>query len=102
METMTHEATELKIYIENDGELYRQQTQAIHKNLSKKHKGGRYDHKLAPKMWRYLADNGAKKYTKEFDSRSGFGCFTPAMRQEVAQALADEYLVELEAKNYTV
>lgn len=98
---MTHEAMELKLYIENDADLYRQQMEPIQRNLSKKHKKGTYNHELAPKLWKYLADNGAKKYTKEFDSAPSFGCFVPAVRKEVAQALADGYRVELEAGNYT-
>lgn len=97
------EARELQLFIENDGKLYRQQTQAIHRNLSRKHKQDKYDHALAPKLWKYLADNGAKEYTKEYDTTGfvSFGIFTPDMRREVAQSMADDYLIELEAKNYT-
>ena len=109
--TESTEARELQLYIENDGDLYRQQTQCIHRNLSRKHKKGTYDHVLAPKIWKYLVDNGAKKYTRDFDSNTGkafgrfgssFGVFTPAIRREVAQLMADSYLMELEAGNYTI
>lgn len=117
METQTHEARELQLFIEfdnvvhggakrynkmNDADLYRQQTQCIQKNLSKRWQKGTYNHTLAPKMWKYLADNGAKRYNKMFDNVvHGFGIFTPEIRREVAQTMADNYKTELEAGNFT-
>lgn len=102
MKTLSHEARELELYITNDGDLYRQQLRPIHVNLSRKHKKRVYNHALAPKLFRYFVDNGAKKYLREFcEPCKGFGIFTPAIREEVAQVMADDYLKELKLRNYT-
>ncbi len=63
-------ATELAIYINNDGGLYRQQYMPIVENLRKKIKKGTYDRAKAVKLVMYLAENGAKKYAKELDEAS--------------------------------
>ncbi len=59
-------AKELLLYIENDGDLYRQQGLPILKNLVLKIDRGVYDHERAVKLYGYLVENGARKYTKEF------------------------------------
>ena len=83
-----HMVEELKLYIENDYPLVRSQMDPIRTNLVNKMANGVYDHKMAPKMWKYLADAGAKKYTKEMpDTR-----FDVATRKAVAQIMADEFL----------
>ena len=47
---------------------------------------------LAVKLWRYLADNGAKKYAKEFATPGEQGMiFTPATRDIAARELRDTY-----------
>ena len=53
---------ELKMYIENDGQLYKQRLVPIVKNIQRKMKSGKYDHKKAPKLWMYLVKDGANKY----------------------------------------
>lgn len=94
------EQTELKLFIDNDGDLYRQQTAPIQKNLTKKFVKGTYNHKLAVKLWKYLADNGAKKYAKDFSVGSDWNTmFTVADRKAVAQALADDWLAEMKSGN---
>lgn len=98
-------ARELALFIENDADLYRQQTLPIITNLQKKFTKGTYDHAKAVKLWKYLADNGAKKYTFDFDDRqgkrywheiAGFGVFTVQDRKEAAEQLADSYLEHVE------
>lgn len=94
------EAHELFLFITNDADLYRQQTQPIILNLRKKIKRGIYNPELAVKLWRYLADSGAKKYNKEhhpefFDAVRGFGIFTVPIRNEVARELAAHYSSEV-------
>jgi hypothetical protein len=59
---------ELGLFIENDGDLYRQQQTPIEKNLRLKGMKGKYDPKKAPKLWSYLVESGAKKYHKQFGS----------------------------------
>jgi hypothetical protein len=47
-------ARELYLFINNDGDLHRQQTSSIIKTLGKKFKKGVYDRQLAVKLWMYL------------------------------------------------
>jgi len=61
-------ARELILFIENDGELYHQRTMPIMKNLARKMRKDTYDPMKAVKLWMYLVDDGAKKYTKEMGS----------------------------------
>ena len=86
---------ELKLYIDNDGDLYRQRLVPIVKNIQRKMKSGKYDHSKAPKLWMYLVDDGAKKYSKEFPGVK----FDRKVRQYVAQEFADEYKDEIEAQD---
>jgi len=86
---------ELLLFIENDGDLYRQRAQPIMKNLAKKMVKGTYDSDRAVTAWKYLADAGAKKYQKEFGTEDS-PIFTPAVRKAVAIELADAF--ESEAK----
>ena len=92
-----HAVQELKLYIENDRDLYRQQTVSIIKNIQKKMKSGKYEHLQAPKLWMYLVDNGAKKYVKEFggDVKNQF---PKDVRHSVAVEFANEYRAEIEAQ----
>ena len=86
---------ELKLYIEHDRDLYRQQIVPIIKNVQRKMKSGKYDHAQAPKLWLYLVDNGAKKYVKEFggdDKRD----FPKDLRLSVANEFANEYKAEID------
>jgi len=94
----TTAARELVLYIENDGDLYRQQTYPIIQNLARKTRKGTYDHKKAVKLWAYLAENGAKKYARDFGGTCNH-IFTPDTRRAVAAMLADNYL---EAVQYEV
>ena len=86
---------ELKLYIENDGDLYKQKIIPIVKNIQKKMKSGKYDHKKAPKLWMYLVTEGAKKYAKEFPGVK----FNKQEKEAVAQEFADEYKDEIEAQD---
>lgn len=91
---------ELELYIENDSDLYRQQFIPIIKNIKRKLKSGKYDHKLAPKLWLYFVENGAKKYAKEFASPSEWkDMFVKSDRMILAQKLADYYFDNIE--NYS-
>ncbi len=86
---------ELKLYIENDGDLYKQKIIPIVKNIQKKMKSGKYDHKQAPKLWMYLVTDGAKKYAKEFPGVK----FNKQEKEAVAQEFADDYRDEIEAQD---
>ena len=100
-EGVSDEATELLLYIENDGGLYRQQMQPIQKNLITKMARGVYDKAKAEKLWMYLAESGAKKYAKKFaDGREWNRIFTVPVRKEVAHILNENFLVEANLGNY--
>ena len=90
-----HAARELKLYIEDDKDLYRQQIVPIIKNVQRKMKSGKYEHTQAPKLWLYLVDNGAKKYVKEFggDVKRDF---PKDLRLSIANEFANEYKAEIE------
>lgn len=90
-----HMVDELKLFIDNDGQLYKQRLVPIVKNIQKKMKSGKYDHKKAPKLWKYLVDDGAKKYQKEFPGVK----FSRQEKDVVAQEFADEYKDEIEAQD---
>ena len=98
---MSDDARELQLYIENDGQLYRQQTTSIMKNLQKKFEKGAYDSALARKLWRYLVDNGAKKYVQEYGNKGdkAANMFPGKVRDEVAAAMEADWKAELEAGN---
>ena len=86
---------ELKLYIDNDSQLYKQRLIPIVKNIQKKMKSGKYDHKKASKLWMYLVTDGAKKYAKEFPDVK----FSKQEKEAVAQEFADEYKDEIEAQD---
>ena len=90
-----HMVDELKLFIDNDSQLYKQRLIPIVKNIQKKMKSGKYDHKKAPKLWKYLVDDGAKKYQKEFPGVK----FSRQEKDAVAQEFADEYKDEIEAQD---
>lgn len=96
-----HAATELSLYIDNDGDLYRQMTVPILKNLANKKAQGKYNHALAIKAFMYLADAGAKKYAKEFDSAGNwYRIFNVPTRKEVAKDAAHAFEAEWKAGSY--
>lgn len=73
----------------NDGQLYRQQTEPIIKNLARRKENGTYDAELAVKVYRNLVDNEVRKYSREnaVDSRLING----ATRDAAARELRDYY-----------
>ncbi len=94
-------AYELKIFIDNDADLYRQRYLPIVKNLTRKKAAGNYSRPLATKGFMYLVDDGAKKYHGE----SGGGgrwhdMFPKPVRERVAEELRDEFEVESSLGNW--
>ncbi len=94
------ESRELKLYIDNDGQLYNSRFMPIIKNLSKKMKKGNYDKKLAIKGFMYLVDAGAKKYVKDFGGNAR-DMFSKKDRIAVASDLADEFEEIYKNKEYS-
>lgn len=99
-EEESHAARELILYGENDGNLYRQRTVPIMKNLSKKFAKGVYDSELAKKLWMYWATDAAKRYAQEHSTGDDWNrIFSVAVRKEVAEYMEDYWRQELEAGN---
>jgi hypothetical protein len=95
-------AKELLLFIENDGDLYRQQYQPIIKNLAQKKFRGIYDHAKAVKLFMYLAENGAKKYCREVCGRGTVWhqIFGVPERKWVSEQLAKDFETEFSLGNY--
>lgn len=81
---------ELDLYIDNNESLYRSNLMPIIQNIKRKIKSGKYDHKLAPKLWMYLVEAGLKKYGKEFGDRWNDLLSVPD-RKLLSQKYADVY-----------
>ena len=93
-----HTERELKLYIEADQDLYKQQIVPIIENVQRKMKSGKYDHAQAPELWMYLVDNGAKKYVKEFGGDANKD-FPKDLRLSIANQFANEYKAEIEIQD---
>ena len=84
---------QLKLFIENDGDLYRQRTVPIWKNLQKKKLKKTYNPQLAIKLFRILVNEGAKKYIKlNWDER--YSPFSPSDKLAVAKEFEKEFSEE--------
>jgi hypothetical protein len=98
----TTEAHELKLYIDNDASLHRQQHVPILKNLASKKIKSQYKHDLAVKAFGHLAESGAKKYAKEFGSpgQAWHKMFDASTRKITAEDLTRDFEAEFELGNY--
>ena len=94
--TSTDDVDELVLYITNDGDLYRSRALPTIANLARKLKRGSYDKDLAVKAWQYLADDGVRKYDKEFVSGQGKLFLDKATRTAIAKELRDYYEEQVE------
>ena len=94
--TSTDDVDELVLYIVNDGDIYRKRTLPIIYNLKKKYKKGIYDKDLVVKAFMYVADDGVRKYDKEFVSGQGKLFLDKKTREEIAAQLRDYYTEHIE------
>ncbi len=104
-EVSEDDVRELVLFIDNDGDLYRQMTTPIMKNLAKKMLKGTYNHELAVKGWGHLANAGAKKYTQEFGTpgpNGSYGNFDVATRKAAAAELAEAFESAVKAGDFDV
>lgn len=87
-----HAKTELDLYLENESSLYNQKKSVL-ANIRRRLANGTYDHNLAPKLWMYWVDAGARKYVKEFGSHGQTiaDMFNRPTRMALAKELADRY-----------
>lgn len=94
-------ARELQLFVENDGDLHRQQGQPILKNLATKMARGTYKHEGAVKLYGYLMESGAKKYVREVGSGTAWhAMFGPATRRAAAEEFALAFESEWNAGQY--
>lgn len=91
---------EIEMYIDNNGNLYRQQFLPIIKNIQRKIKSGKYDHAFAPKLWGYLIENGMKLYAKENRDPRWMDLLSTKDRKVLAQKYADVYYDEIMRGNF--
>jgi hypothetical protein len=92
-------ATELKLYVDNEADLYPQKLSVL-KNLATKKARGAYKHALAVKAFGYLVEAGAKKYVKEFGSPDQSWLFPVSTRKVAAEALTKDFEAEYALGNY--
>src|SRR5579864_1901990 len=80
------ESRELRLFADNDANLYRQSMQPIRDNLGKKMDKGVYDPEKAQTLYKYHADRAAQAYGEQHGSGRGSGkqMFSPAVRREAA------------------
>lgn len=93
---------DLRLFIDNDADLYRQQFIPMVKNMKRKMKSGKFDAGKAPKLLLYLVDNGARKYIKEVSGGVGTvkDLFPKALRQELAKEMAKDMQTAIEIGEY--
>lgn len=90
------EVRELVLFIENDEPLYRQRWQPILKNLANKKAQGKYDREKAIKLFMYLMEDGAKRYSTEFG-----GVWNQTFNVPTRKAAAREFAENFEAEYKT-
>jgi len=84
---------ELVLYTMNDGDIYRQRIQPIIKNMQRKMAKGIFDPELSVKAFAYAAQDGFKKYSKEFGRsipRGSVGATMMAAGKELLNHYMDE------------
>lgn len=83
---------DLQLFIENDSDLYRQQYKPILQNLTRKKAAGIYDHQKAVKLFLYLVESGAKKYTREAGTMTPWHEFVNiSTRRKIAENLTESF-----------
>jgi len=92
-------ADELKLFIDNDGQIYgqgRMYRAALEKRMQK----GQFSIVLAAKGFEWIVDEGAKKYAKDFGGTWNT-LFSPATRKQVAKEMAEEWANEYRIQHPT-
>ena len=94
MDTYSHEATELRLYIVNDFYLWETRRPQFWKNLDRHLLRGNFDREKAVTLLMYLAQEGAQSYCREFGGvvRS---VFPKPVREECARVLLEHYVDDL-------
>lgn len=86
--SMSHEAKELALFIENDQHLWMNRRPEFWRNLDRKERAEVFDADKAVVLLRYLSTEGAKKYHATFaGSGRWHDLFPVSIRTEVAKYL---------------
>lgn len=94
-------AWELKMFIENDEQLYNNMFLYIVRNMKRKIKRGIFDENKVKDAMLHLVNAGAQKCTKDYHKRGKwFEVFSMATRKDVAQDMADELIDALKNNEY--
>lgn len=93
-------ASELEIYISNSRELTLRRLPEFIKNVARKMKRGTYDPVKSVKLWRYLVDEAAKMYAKEYGGKWN-EMFTVPTRNAVAMELERDYAAQIRDGNWS-
>ena len=93
------ESRELKLYIDNEYSLYKSMYEPQVKNLKRKLGKGIYDPVKAEKLFKYLADAGARKYQSDFGSSSS-PIFSVQDRKDTAKELRISFEEVMQDEGY--
>ena len=97
-----HAAEEIRIYADNNSQLYFSRKLPIIKNLYRKWKKGTYDISKAAKLWQYYIEDAMQRYSKEFGSRGDkwYELLSTGDRKILAREYAEFMLEEFELGAY--
>jgi len=90
--------TELELYAENEAALYNQKKSII-ENVKRRMRSGKYDPRLAPKLWLYWFDAATKRYVKEFGGNVAT-MFPKNVRMAAAESAARDYAERIRSGEY--
>jgi hypothetical protein len=95
-------ARELKIFLDNDAQLYKQSTLPFIKNYITKVAQGKFNKKMAVKgIANNLMKFAAQKYAKDYSSGDDWhSMFSTATREAAAEEWVEEWFDEAELGNY--
>ncbi len=92
---------EIRLYADNNSQLYFSRKLPILKNLQKKYQKGTFDVNKASKLWRYYIDDAMQRYHKEFGGRGKwYNMLDTSDRQLLANEYAEETLSEFQLGNF--
>tara|TARA_B100000902_G_C27279035_1_gene900590 strand:+ start:903 stop:1517 length:615 start_codon:yes stop_codon:yes gene_type:complete len=98
-ERLSDEGRELRLFIDNDAKIYKSRYIPILKNLSKFKKRNKFNPKLAVKAFKYLVDDGAKSYAKNYGGDPRV-MFAKNDRLELAKDYAEEFETQFNNKEF--
>ena len=88
---LDYEETEIYLTVINDANIYRRRLTPIYKNLVNKMAAGKYNPKLAAKLFKYAVEDADKQYQKDFGSKGRGYILSVKQRQNVANQLEQEF-----------